>query len=129
MRLGREPRMSGGPVWRFTSEPVSEKAIRFAERALGVQFPADYRLCLRDNGGGAPEPAGFAVDGVTKQVGILLSLDPGEDENVVGTTQKLYAEGRLPQGLIPIINDGMGNFVCLDNRHEPSKLSYLTTEG
>lgn len=121
--------MPSGPIWRFAAEPVSEKAIRFAERVLDVQFPADYRACVRDNGGGAPEPADFPLEGVTRRVGLLLSLDPGEDENVVGTAQRLQAEARLPQGLVPIINDGEGNYVCLDYGQGPPNLAYLTITG
>lgn len=112
--------------WRWTSEPLSERVIRNAERALGITFPADYRACVRDNHGGAPEPADFRVDLGTGRhlagsVGLLLSLDPRQDENVVATARALTAESRLPPGLVPIIDDGTGRFVCLDYRADPSK--------
>jgi hypothetical protein len=82
-------------------------------------LPADYRACVRENHGGAPEPAGFVFvspDGqeVASQVSLLLTLDSREDENVLSTTRDLKAEGRLPEGLVPIIDDGGGNYVCLD---------------
>ena len=118
--------MSSTPpvVWRWTSEPLSERAIRNAERVLGVAFPADYRACVRDNHGGAPEPADFTADlgegrRLAGSVGLLLTLDPRQDENVLATTQALTAERGLPHGLIPIIDDGDGNFVCLDYRADP----------
>ncbi len=120
--------MSSTPsvVWRWTSEPLSERLIRNAERALGVEFPADYRACVRDNHGGAPEPADFRVDmgegrSLAGSVGLLLTLDPRQDENVLATAQALTAENRLPSGLIPIADDGTGRFLCLDYRADASK--------
>jgi SMI1-KNR4 cell-wall len=111
-------------VWRWTTEPLSERIIRNAERTLGVEFPADYRACVRENHGGAPESAEFSVDQRrVGRVGLLLSLDIREDENVVAATQALTADGRLPHGLIAIIDDGEGRFVCLDYRADPSKRS------
>lgn len=131
--------MSATPAvcWRWTSEPLSERLIRNAERALGVDFPADYRACVRDNHGGAPEPADFRVDlgagrHLAGSVGLLLSLDPRQDENVLATIQDLTADGHLPPGLIPILNDGTGRFLCLDYRADPSNkaptIAYVTTD-
>lgn len=123
--------------WRWTSEPLSERVIRNAERALGFDFPADYRACARDNHGGAPEPADFLMDlgpgrRLAGSVGLLLSLDPRQDENVLATVQLLTAESRLPPGLIPIIDDGSGRFVCLDYRADASKkaptIAYFSTD-
>ena len=124
-------------VWRWTSDPLSERVIRTAERALGVTFPADYRACVRDNHGGAPEPAEFTADlgqgrRLAGSVGLLLSLDPRQDENVLATTQALSTERGLPPGLIPIIDDGGGNFVCLDYRADPLNppaIAYVSLGG
>ena len=124
-------------VWRWTSEPLSERLIRNAERALCIEFPADYRACVRDNHGGAPEPADFRVDlgagrYLAGSVGLLLSLDPRQDESVVATAQLLTAESRLPPGLIPIIDDGTGKFLCLDYRADATTkaptIAYFSTD-
>jgi len=126
--------MAAGPIWKYTSDPLSEKAIRHAERVLDVTFPADYRDCVRLNHGGAPEPDTFVFTGsdgqpIASRVGLLLSLNVSEDENVVGTAQLLDVQGKLPAGLVPIIDDGGGNFVCLDYRAGGPKVAFLTTGG
>lgn len=115
-------------IWRFTTDPLSEKVIRTAERTLGVEFPADYRECVRINHGGAPESAAFSVEAgpkgrETRNVGLLLTLDTRESENVVQASAELSGEGGLPALVIPIINDGDGRFVCLDYRHDPERKS------
>lgn len=114
------------PVWRWTTEPLTEKMIRSAERDLGVEFPTDYRACVRENHGGAPDPAGFRVPFAPDRremhaVGLLLTLDPRESENVLQTRAELAESGPLPDGVIPIINDGSGNYVCLDYRADPAR--------
>src|SRR3954471_8292620 len=111
---------SPSPSWRYTTDPLSEKAIKSAERALGVEFPPDYRACVRENHGGAPEPSGFVVEvepGRTeaRTVGLLLTLDTREPENVVRTRSETPG---LPDGLVPIMDDGGGDFVCLDYRSD-----------
>jgi cell wall assembly regulator SMI1 len=116
------------PVWRWTTEPLTEKMIRSAERDLGVEFPADYRACVREKHGGAPDPAGFRVPFAPDRremhaVGLLLTLDPRESENVLQTRAELAGSGQLPDGVIPIINDGSGNYVCLDYRTDPARKS------
>ncbi len=114
-----------GPIWRYAGDEASEKAIRHAESCLGVRFPADYRECVREHGGGAPDPSGFVVSSgasgtFRSSVGVLLSLDPQEPENVVTTATDLRIDRGLPEGLVPIINDGSGDYVCLDYRDDPS---------
>lgn len=125
-------------VWRWGTGPFSERVIVSTERGLGVNFPADYRECVRENGGGAPEPSGFSLalaDGrrISGRASLLLSLDPREDEDVGGTVMSLTMDERLPEGLIPIISDGEGNYVCLDYRADPSRkaptIAYLSADG
>ena len=132
--------MSGnaGPSWRWASEPSSEKVVRHAENALGVTFPADYRACVKQNGGGAPEPSSFLVPlapdrPMSRSVGILLPMDLQETENVLATVDELDVRGERPDGLVPIINDGQANYVCLDYREDRSKaaptISFWIREG
>ncbi len=127
-----------GPLWRYAAEPSSEKAVKHVERVLGVTFPADYRACVKENGGGAPEPAGFTIDlggpaPEPRSVGLLITLDPQDSENLLDTVNDLDLAGKRPEGLIPIINDGEGNYVCLDYRDDRSAssptVSYLIRES
>ena len=133
---GRQTKMPASPglVWKWISDPLTEKMILNAEKALQVVFPADYRACVRENHGGAPEPSDFTFIGangqqVASQLSLLLTLDPREDENVLSTVTDMTADGRLPAGLIPIINDGSGNLICLDYRSGQPKVAYLSLES
>jgi cell wall assembly regulator SMI1 len=128
---GIESPMSERPVlsWQFTTEPLSEKLVRSSEKALGVTFPVDYRACVRENAGGRPEPSGFAAtlpDGRTirSQVGLLLTLDPRDDENVLAARDFLAKTAALPDRVLPVIDDGEGRFVCLDFRSGPPTVAF-----
>lgn len=115
-----------GPTWRWASDPPSERAVRHAERFLGVTFPPDYRACLKRNGGGAPDPSSFQVRmgpdrSLRHAVGILMTVDLQESENVLTTVDDLDIKRQRPEGIVPIINDGEGSFVCLDYRDDPTR--------
>lgn len=118
--------MPTGPLWRYASGETSEKTIREAERVLGVRFPNDYRACVRENPGAAPQPSGFSLEfapgrSLNARVGVLLTLDPGDGEDVLGTRYQLAMDGRIPEGVVPIVTDEDGNCVCLDYRADPSR--------
>lgn len=83
---------------------------------LGVSFPADYRLCLKENHAcqalesdyslslnGRPFDGGWGW-------GLILGIDPRESESI------LKEIGQHPVGLIPISVDGGGNMILLDYR-------------
>ena len=109
--------------WQNTREPLPERILRGAELLLGVEFPWDYRECVRLNHRGHPDPNTFRVEGITTAwgscVGELLSPDPRAPENVWATIAHLYVDGPLPDGLVPVTDDGGGDLVCLDYRGGP----------
>jgi hypothetical protein len=111
--------------WQNTTNPLPERMIRGAELLLDVEFPQDYRECVRINHGGHPEPGDFRVQGITSSwvgtVGVLLSLDPRRPENVWATITALALEHGLPDHLIPIADDGGGDLVCLDYRSKANR--------
>ena len=114
-----------GLVWRYASEPVSEKNLAHVEHTLGVKFPGDYRDCVKVNGGGVPEPSVFSFvdasgEASNRSLSLLISADPQESENLLETVDGLDIKDLRPEGLIPIINDGDGSYVCLDYRGESS---------
>jgi cell wall assembly regulator SMI1 len=104
-------------IWEDCDPPIPLARVAQVERELGVAFPNDYRECVQHCSGGCPVRGLFAFDdpdiGLTGScVGILLSFVPNHDEGIV-KTYKLLAPF-LPQGAIPISDDGGGDFVCLD---------------
>jgi hypothetical protein len=96
--------------------PVSELALRRAERALGVTLPADYRTFLLTHNGGRPVPSGFKlnVNGEPKPWAIhfFLGVDDPEDSCCLQWCESLTRNTR-PPGTIPIASDDFGNFIYL----------------
>jgi cell wall assembly regulator SMI1 len=101
-------------TWEFTSEPLLDEIIQGVEMLLGVQFPPDYRDCLKQNHGAQPLESDFdleAPDGkMWGSFGLLLTVSPYAQENVFASLH--YVE-RI-QNVIPIVAEGGGNFICLD---------------
>jgi cell wall assembly regulator SMI1 len=105
--------------WDNLREPLAESTVTEAERALGIRFPDDYRRCLIQFHGASPAVSDFVVvtqDGrrFNSCVGVLLTADPRDAENILAMHSGMgpYKDGPV----IPIIDDGGGDFVCLDYR-------------
>jgi hypothetical protein len=118
--------------WEGCKPPLLEERLEAVERELGVRFPDDYRQCVAQCQGGRPEPGAFEVnlrDGttLTSCVGVLLSMEPDDPENVIEMT---HTEG-LPQGVVPISDDGGGDYVALRFRSKslPPKVVYWFAEA
>jgi cell wall assembly regulator SMI1 len=114
-------------------EPLPERMIRGAELLFGVSFPLDYREHLKIYHDASPHPSGFLVKDSPLGpfggcFGVLLTLDPRTVENVfteigraeIGFTQ--IGREAWPENVIPIVQDGGGNLLCLDYRQDPQRL-------
>lgn len=112
---------------RFDEEtlPLPEHVIAGAELVFGVRFPADYRECLRVNHGAQPKQdefeAGAPGDRWEGNVGQLLTLDPRRPGNMFAVLADLAVDDQLPELVLPVAEDGGGNFLCLDYRADPSR--------
>ena len=106
--------------WEAVNPPLPEALLRAAETILGVTFPPDYRSLVRVYHGGSPEPSSFDVSFPTNPyrscVGILLTPDPRLPESIFSYIANLSEDDQLPEGLVPIADDGGGDLVCLDYR-------------
>lgn len=87
------------------------------ERRLGVSLPRSYRSFLQTQNGGDPEPNFFDANVGVRQ---FLSAGPITVEGVreLEAVARLYApEGEadyvLPEGILPIGEDDLGNLVCV----------------
>jgi hypothetical protein len=85
--------------------------IAAAERCLNVRFPPTYRTFLLELGAGAFGSVEFfgVVDDNWEDSGL---------PDVVWLAMRAQREGWLPQGIVPIYDDGMGNWLVL-NLREP----------
>lgn len=118
--------------WSGQREPLDEAALEAIEAFFGVALPDGYRECLRKYHGASPEVSDFDVepsDGEPFQscVGVLLTADPEDPENIVAAHDGMG--NSADRKLIPIIDDGGGDFVCLDYRDvNVPRVSYFRSE-
>lgn len=100
---------------------LSDRVIDGAELLLGITFPDDYRDCVRSFHGCHPDATDFRADNNGQvwhgSVGVLLTLDPFTPCNVFDVLSSLAVDQQLPSSLIPVAEDGGGNYLCLDYRH------------
>lgn len=99
MALREHPAVDEGPG-------ASEAEIAQAERELGLSFPTNYRLYL--------QTFGWLEIGSHEMFG--LGRDVPEYLHLVSMTleERTIMHPLTPHNLIPVINDGGGNLVCLD---------------
>lgn len=114
--------------WEGCHTPVSEEVIDRAQRLFGVVLPPDYRDCLRVCHGGRPAKNAFAfedpdVGRMESCIGVLLSYSDDDPESIFAAFESLKPS--LPEGVVPISDDGGGDFVCLDfSRGSPPRVGY-----
>lgn len=124
--------MTGRLRWRGQRKPLDPRLVSSVEDHFGVTLPHDYRECLVRNHGASPVISDFEVAppgeaSFTSGIGVLLSADPDDPENIINTHRGMgrYADRRL----VPIADDGGGDFVCLDYRSgQPPRIVYFRSE-
>ena len=103
--------------------PVSAEELTAAEARLAEirqSIPASYKAFLAEHDGGEPVRSVFTFERDNEpkrdRVRSFLGLAPVSppDENLVETAMSLA--GRVPDGVLPIAEDSLGNVVCLDGR-------------
>ncbi len=102
-------------AWEDCRGELQDADVLSVEQALGVTFPEDYRECVKKCHGGRPRDNNFSfVDPVVGRMesclAVLLSFSDDDVENIVETHRRL--QPYLPEGVIPIGDDGGGDFVC-----------------
>jgi len=106
-----------GPTLYDTCEPATEDNLVDFERELGARVPAPYREFLLQFNGACPEPNLFNFKDSDKgsDCRYILGLN-GTDHDLRHylETHKL----RLPQGLLPIAYDSVGNLICISIRQQ-----------
>lgn len=106
-------------TWRNCNSPLSDERIHEVENTLGIQFPLDYRDCVRECHGGIPSKRNFSVAANNLEFGsclaVLLSFSDDDSENILQTHENL--SDQLPRSLIPFAEDGGGDYMCFDYRN------------
>jgi len=88
---------------------------------LAVNFPQDYiAIVVNHSGASNPDKCEFEYEDNGRvrvgNFGLLLSLGDGQSENIFEAIENLGDQ--LPAGVIPIVDTGMGDFICFDYRKE-----------
>jgi cell wall assembly regulator SMI1 len=114
------------PGDRLTSEELAR-----VQAQLGVFLPADYSdLVMKHDGASNPRESEFAYAdrGRTRigNFGALLSVRQVRGENVFATLNDLGEQ--LPQGIIPVVATGSGDFICFDYRAGKPSVVYFAHE-
>ena len=107
-------------TWHSDLPPLADSVMTGAELILGFRLPESYRALAQAWPGGRPDAGELEVrhpgGSWRSSVGVLLSLDPRHTDNVFECIKHLAADNQLPGGLLPIIEDGGGDLICLDYR-------------
>jgi hypothetical protein len=103
--------------------PLSEAEVNLIEKTLGLSLPSDYREFLLSYGSSS---FGNLVEFQTEAGKIPFSHFYGSKDGKqdLGKRIKTY-QGRMPETLIPIADDGGGNQICIGmNGNEKGKIYY-----
>jgi hypothetical protein len=97
---------------------TSLEAIQTFEKKIGLLLPDDYKQHLLKYNGGRCEPDhfDFIENGKPSGSGIewFLALHESESDSLEETYSIFKLEDkRMPDKMIPIDNDGLGNLVCI----------------
>ncbi len=98
---------------------ASDDAVRTAERALRVRFPADFLAVARVHQGATPVPSGITLpDGAVTAVKNLLHFadEPGI-RNIVA--RRFPVVDVLAKGVIPFAEDIGDDLFCFNYRKTP----------
>lgn len=98
--------------WILGKNNITQEVFEKIEDDLKVKFPIEYKEIVLSSNGASPEPNIFDTEKMNGRVAeYLLSFDLKEKMNIIETYEIL--KDRLPSGIIPIINDPFGNYICL----------------
>ena len=99
--------------------PASDTAVREAERALRVRFPADFLAVARVRQGAMPIPGGITLpNGFVTGVKNLLHFE--EEPGMRNIAARLFpVKGVLDKGVIPFAEDIGNDLFCFNYRETP----------
>lgn len=108
-------------VWKNVRRELGSTELDAVEQILMVAFPQDYRECVSRYYGAWPDRTDFTyIDSerglVTTCLGRLISPLSGDRYNIMSMLEMLAEQ--LPPGIIPIGEDGSGNYICFDFRKQ-----------
>ena len=95
---------------------VNDEDIRTLEKNLAVNLPEDYKVFLKTNNGGCPDPQFFPIEGFENnplgQVQVFFRIDGPIKSSRLDWNYQVMA-GRIPENLFPIACEDGGSLICL----------------
>lgn len=109
--------------------PLPEARLQTFEKQLGTALPADYRDYLLRYNGGRPEPSDFWVIEGSDASGIeqFYGLHDGPRWYTLDCYVGAERYG-VPEGLLTIGDDGVGNKVCMAYKGDKGAIYFLDHE-
>lgn len=99
--------------WVLPQTPVSVLDLSRVESILKRSLPEDLRTWLLKHNGAIPKPSELRLaNGRMLDINSFISFSGNDKKENVFSLLDIYHD-RLPAGLLPIAEDGIGNYVCL----------------
>lgn len=105
-----------GVEWIESDGSISDEIIQHVERYFGIEFPLDYKECVKLHNGGYPEPDIFNIDEDHDAIFSNLLSFTSKDANIVEVYD--ISSESLPKGIFPFAKDPFGNLICFDYRDD-----------
>ena len=100
----------------MADKPISDKDLEKFEHQIGAKLPIAFREFLQKYNGGVIRPSGFryANEGIDN-FGYIRHFFSITDENEYNSLLKQFkmSQSYLPNRLLPIADDGLGNLICI----------------
>jgi len=106
-----------GVTLSLDTQPATEEAVVTLEEQIGSRLPEDYRRFMLRYNGGTPDPATFAfiekTYGKSTSDAVRAFFSLGDHEYYALEDSLATYTDRIPNGTLPIAEDGCGNLVLL----------------
>jgi SMI1 / KNR4 family (SUKH-1) len=115
------------PDMKLNPHHIDTSTLQAFENTHKISLPEPYRKFLLKTNGGIPNTIFFPIFGYPRgkfgSVQVFFGLGGPSPFNELAVVLDIYAGG-IPLGIVPIIDDGGGNYVCFDLRTSGEKLVY-----
>lgn len=115
------------PALLESNPPTTLAAIEAFENDRGIALPRLYKEFLLAANGGIPENPAFPVHGIADySVGVMqvfFGVGARAPMPDLAETYDLYAGG-IPREVVPIADNGGGDYVCLDLRNGRERVAF-----
>ncbi len=99
--------------WILAKTKINEQNFKNVEQELGVEFPSDFKDTVLEYNGASPQNMIYDTKNTKGRVAeYLLSFSSNDKDNIIDTYNMI--KERLEKGLIPVIRDPFGNFICFN---------------